>query len=147
MQERKRFASDLHDGMGQLVSALQLNIQSIKQNKDLQKAVAQVETSEQLLGEIQNEIRNIALGRKNWLFINNQDSGKIHALFYSLILSAIMNNLNPRLYIHYLIMQIHHLRKKTIDPKTLLPHTIDRNALKTFAEKLLAEAKEIIDAT
>lgn len=96
---------------------------------------------------VEDEIRNIALGRKNWLFINNQDSGKVHALFYSLILSAIMNNLNPRLYIHYLIMQIHHLRKKTVDPKTLLPHTIDRNVLESFAAKLLAKAKEIIDTT
>lgn len=59
-RERKRFASDLHDGMGQLVSALQFNIQSIKQSNDLSKTIAQVENSEQLLNEIQNEIRNIA---------------------------------------------------------------------------------------
>jgi len=58
--ERKRFASDLHDGMGQLISALQLNIQSIKGSQDLSKTVAQVENSEQLLNEIQSEIRNIA---------------------------------------------------------------------------------------
>jgi two-component system NarL family sensor kinase len=58
--ERKRFASDLHDGMGQLISALQLNIQSIKGNQDLGKTVEQVENSEQLLNEIQSEIRNIA---------------------------------------------------------------------------------------
>ncbi len=59
-KERKRFASDLHDGMGQLVSALQLNIQSIKQNQDLEKTVALVENSENLLSDIQTEIRNIA---------------------------------------------------------------------------------------
>jgi len=59
-RERKRFASDLHDGMGQLVSALQMNIQSIKQGSDLEKATIQVENSEQLLNEIQGEIRNIA---------------------------------------------------------------------------------------
>lgn len=58
--ERKRFASDLHDGMGQLISALQLTIQSIKGNQDLSKTVSQVESSEQLLNEIQSEIRNIA---------------------------------------------------------------------------------------
>jgi len=58
--ERKRFAADLHDGMGQLVSALQLNIQSIKQSNDLARTVSQVESSEQLLSEIQTEIRNIA---------------------------------------------------------------------------------------
>ncbi len=59
-RERKRFASDLHDGMGQLVSTLQLTIQSIKQSKNLEKTIAQVENSEQLLSEIQSEIRNIA---------------------------------------------------------------------------------------
>ena len=61
--------------------------------------------------------------------------------------NPIMNNLNPRLYIHYLIMQIHSLRKKAVDPNTLLPHTIDRNVLQAFADTLLAEAKEIINAT
>ncbi|MBX7124360.1 MAG: sensor histidine kinase, partial [Cyclobacteriaceae bacterium] len=59
-QERKRFASDLHDGMGQLVSALQLNIESIRARPDLGEAVSLVENSGQLLGEIQQEIRNIA---------------------------------------------------------------------------------------
>jgi signal transduction histidine kinase len=59
-RERKRFASDLHDGMGQLVSALQLNIQSIKKENDAEKKVQQVENSEHLLSEIQGEIRNIA---------------------------------------------------------------------------------------
>jgi signal transduction histidine kinase len=59
-RERKRFASDLHDGMGQLVSALQLNIQSIKQNQELEKTVSLVDNSEQLLNDIQTEIRNIA---------------------------------------------------------------------------------------
>jgi len=59
-RERKRFASDLHDGMGQLVSALQLNIQSIKQNQELERTVSLVENSEHLLTDIQTEIRNIA---------------------------------------------------------------------------------------
>ncbi len=59
-QERKRFAADLHDGMGQLISALQLNIQSIKNKNDQEKTVSLVENSEQLLNDIQQEIRNIA---------------------------------------------------------------------------------------
>lgn len=59
-KERKRFASDLHDGMGQLVSALQINIQSIKQNDNLEKRDGLVQNSEQILTEIQDEIRNIA---------------------------------------------------------------------------------------
>lgn len=58
--ERKRFASDMHDGIGQLVSALAINVQSLKTNQPLASAVGLVENSEALLGEIQQEIRNIA---------------------------------------------------------------------------------------
>lgn len=59
-KERKRFASDLHDGIGQLVTALNLNIQSIKENEPVEKRVQLVDNSEQLLIDIQNEIRNVA---------------------------------------------------------------------------------------
>ncbi|MGE0589111.1 MAG: tetratricopeptide repeat protein [Cyclobacteriaceae bacterium] len=59
-KERQRFASDLHDGMGQLISALQVNIQSIKLNQHLNDRDQLVETSEHLLTEIRDEIRNIA---------------------------------------------------------------------------------------
>ncbi len=59
-KERKRFASDLHDGIGQLVTALNLNIQSIKEKGSTEKQVELVENSEQLLADLQNEIRNVA---------------------------------------------------------------------------------------
>lgn len=59
-KERKRFASDLHDGMGQLISALQLSINSIRQNKNADARDASFENSEQILADIHTEIRNIA---------------------------------------------------------------------------------------
>lgn len=60
-QERKRFATDLHDGMGQLISALQLNIQSMNQiNGDLNKRDELYENSTHLLKDVHKEIRNIA---------------------------------------------------------------------------------------
>lgn len=59
-KERKRFASDLHDGMGQLVTAMQLNIQSIKQSESLKNVVTHADNTEHILNEIQTEIRNIA---------------------------------------------------------------------------------------
>lgn len=60
-KERRRFASDLHDGMGQLIAALQLSIQSFKtQSTDLEKKHATLKLSEDLLHEVHNEIRNIA---------------------------------------------------------------------------------------
>lgn len=60
-KERTRFASDLHDGIGQLVSVLQINVQSLKQNKNEFEARDELfGNSEQLLSEIHQEIRNIA---------------------------------------------------------------------------------------
>jgi signal transduction histidine kinase len=59
-QERKRFATDLHDGMGQLISALQLNISSLRQQSTFEKRDQLFESSEQLLTEVHDEIRNIA---------------------------------------------------------------------------------------
>jgi two-component system, NarL family, sensor kinase len=59
-KERRRFASDLHDGMGQLISALQLNINAIQQQKEPEKRDVLFENSEQILTDIHSEIRNIA---------------------------------------------------------------------------------------
>lgn len=60
-KERTRFASDLHDGIGQLVSALQINVKSLKGNqKGFDQRDELFSTSEQLLTEIHQEIRNIA---------------------------------------------------------------------------------------
>lgn len=96
---------------------------------------------------VEGEIRNIAIGKKNWMFIGNQNSGQIHSLFYSLILSAILNKLNPRLYLHYLTTKVHDIRRDKIDPMTLLPHTIDRDELAAFANKLFADAKKVLDSS
>ena len=107
--------------------------------KYLRHGMAEIDTN-----WVEGEIRNIAIGKKNWLFMGHEDSGKIHAFFYSLILSAILNELNPRLYVHYLTTKVHDLRRGTVDPVTLLPHVIDRDALKKFADTLLADAKKIL---
>ncbi|MTI41239.1 tetratricopeptide repeat-containing sensor histidine kinase [Fulvivirga lutimaris] len=59
-KERKRFAADLHDGMGQLIAALQVNIQSLKTTNDAEKQDGLYENSRSLLKDIHTEIRNIA---------------------------------------------------------------------------------------
>ena len=96
---------------------------------------------------VENKIRPTALGKKNWLFMGNEDSGLMHALFYSLVLSAMMNDLNPRVYIYYLLTKLHDVRTKAIDPTTLLPHVIDKNKLKEFADEQIAIAKLVVDST
>lgn len=96
---------------------------------------------------VENKIRPTALGKKNWLFMGHEDSGKIHALWYSLILSALINGLNPRVYVHYLLEQTHELRAKKVDPMTLLPHTIDRDLLRIFADKQIGLAKQVLNSS
>lgn len=96
---------------------------------------------------VENEIRPIALGKKNWLFMNNEDSGAVNAFWYSLVSSAIMNGLNPRIYIHYLLMNLHNMRRQYVDPMTLLPHTIDPLKLQIFETEQIAFAKQVLDSS
>lgn len=95
----------------------------------------------------ENLIRPTALGKKNWLFMGHEESGKIHALWFSFIISPILNGLNSRVYIHFLLTKTHELRTKKIDPKTLLPHTIDRVQLQAFADQQIAFAKQLLNSS
>lgn len=96
---------------------------------------------------VENLIRPTALGKKNWLFMGHEESGKIHALWFSLIISAIINGLNPQVYIHFLLTKIHDIRIKSVDPKTLLPHTIDRVVLQIFADQQITFAKLLLNSS
>ncbi len=96
---------------------------------------------------VENQIRPTALGKRNWLFMGHEDSGKIHALWYSLVLSAMINGLNPRVYIHYLLSKIHELRTGKIKADNLLPHTIEREKLQEFADQQIALAKAVLDSS
>lgn len=58
--ERKRFAQDLHDGMGQLISALRLALFDINQNSTTEDRLTVVSRSEKILNEMNREIRGIA---------------------------------------------------------------------------------------
>ena len=58
--ERKRFARDLHDGMGQLISALRLVLHSVHRNTVLEDRVVVASKAENLLNEMHREIRSIA---------------------------------------------------------------------------------------
>jgi transposase len=107
----------------------------------LRHGMAEIDTN-----YVENKIRDIALGKKNWLFMGNEACGKIHALWYTLIISAIINDLNPRVYIHYLLTKIHQLRRGEIDPLTLLPDRIDINELENFANEQIELARKMLNA-
>jgi hypothetical protein len=70
------------------------------------------------------------VGRRNWLFVGNEGSASKAALIYSLIQSCIMNDLDPRAYLEAVLDRVHDMRRKRIDPATLLPHTINPALLK-----------------
>lgn len=106
----------------------------------LRHGMAEIDTN-----NVENKIREIALGKKNWLFIGNEKCGKIHALWYTLIISAIINELNPRVYIHYLLTQVHKLRKGDVDPITLLPDRIDIHLLEQFAFDQIELGRKILN--
>jgi signal transduction histidine kinase len=59
-RERKRFAQDLHDGMGQLISALRLALQGVNKNASLEQRVEVMSKGEEILNEMHHEIRSIA---------------------------------------------------------------------------------------
>ena len=48
---------------------------------------------------VENAIRPLAIGRKNWLFAGSEQGAKWGAIIYTLIGSALRNNLNPLEYL------------------------------------------------
>lgn len=59
-QERKRFAQDLHDGFGQLITSLKLLLNKLDQNELKEQKLDLFEKSEEVLNEMHKEIRTIA---------------------------------------------------------------------------------------
>ena len=51
-------------------------------------------------------LKLIALGRKNWLFVQNDKFGKAYATLYSLIASAQRHGLDPQAYLRGVLAQI-----------------------------------------
>lgn len=82
---------------------------------------------------VENQIRGPAVGKSNWMFVQREENGQTNAGYYSLIHSCILNGINPGIYIHYVLTQVHAMRKKTVDPNNLLPHGIDRKLLEQFS--------------
>jgi len=78
---------------------------------------------------VENQIRPFALGRKNWLFIGNTTAAKTAALFYGLIQTCRLNNLDPRKYLIYVLGQVGNMRRGEVAACSLLPQFIDRKLL------------------
>ena len=76
---------------------------------------------------LENKIRLLALGRKNYLFAKNDQTAQHVATFYSLIASCHMNNIDVFQYICWLF---HKMVTEKIDDQAInwLPHKIDPKA-------------------
>jgi len=75
---------------------------------------------------VENQVRPFAVGRRNWLFLGNEQSARKAALLYSLIQSCQLNDIDPRAYLEYVLNQVHKMRRKEVNPTSLLPHHIDK---------------------
>lgn len=78
---------------------------------------------------VENQVRPFAVGKRNWLFVGNEQSAARAALLYSLIQSCELNEIDPHAYLEYVLGQVHNMRRKTVDPTSLLPHRIDKQLL------------------
>lgn len=54
----------------------------------------------------EREMKQIAVGRKNWLFAGSVEGAEAAGICFSVVLTAIANNLNPYKYIEYLLEQM-----------------------------------------
>ena len=71
----------------------------------------------------ENAIRPFALGRKNWLFVGDEQGGCAAGTIYSLIESAKLNELHTQKYLKYLFDNIKDNMNKD-QLKKFLPHNV-----------------------
>jgi hypothetical protein len=68
---------------------------------------------------VENAIRGICLGRKNWLFAGSDSGGRRAAMFYTLIETAKLNGVNPHAYLTHVLTMLPTAKAKDLD--ALLP--------------------------
>jgi transposase len=57
-------------------------------------------------GACERVIRDLAIGRKNWMHVMSDDGGKWMAILYSIIATCKLNNINPDEYLGDVLMRI-----------------------------------------
>lgn len=82
---------------------------------------------------IENSIRPVALGRKNYLFAGSHNGAKRSAMFYSFFASCKINNINPQRWLQYVLENIADYKVNKLHQ--LLPNNIDPEILINFNSK------------
>ena len=76
---------------------------------------------------IENAIRPLAIGRKNYLFAGNHDAAENIAMFYSFFGTCKKHDIDPQKWLTYVINNINDTKPSQL--KELLPQFIDKNLL------------------
>jgi len=77
---------------------------------------------------VENAIRPYVVGRKNWLFAGKPEGAEASALFYSLIETAKLNQLEPYHYLKFVFSRIPFIETDQ-EWEQLLPSNIDPDAI------------------
>ena len=72
------------------------------------------------------------IGRKNWLFHDQAKGAEAGAIIYSLIETCKAHDINPYLYLRYVLQEIPNSDKSARTYESLLPFNIDREKLWGF---------------
>jgi len=76
---------------------------------------------------VENAIRPLALGRKNYLFAGSHDAARDIAMFYSFFVTCAKHNIDPQKWLTYVINNINDTKNSQL--KNLLPQYIDKNLI------------------
>jgi transposase len=76
---------------------------------------------------VENAIRPLALGRKNYLFAGSHNAAKDIAMFYSFFATCTKNDIDPHNWLTYVINNINETKNSQL--KNLLPQFIDKNLI------------------
>ena len=79
---------------------------------------------------IENSIRPVALGRKNYLFAGSHKGAERSAMFYSFFACCRLNNINPQKWLSYVLENIADYKVNKLHE--LLPNNIDPKLLENF---------------
>lgn len=68
----------------------------------------------------EREIKSVVMGRKNWLFADSQRGAKSLAIMYSLVRTAVANDIRPYLYLKHIFTELPKM-KRADEVTSLLP--------------------------
>ncbi len=87
---------------------------------------------------VENTIRPIALGRKNYMFAGSDEGAQHLALLYSIVGTCLKNNINVYSYLHWILKKVA-AYKITPEAVDWLPHRIKPEILEEFERKMEEE--------